>query len=103
MKFFYLTVLVILVLLNLVPDGSCRGFKPPAGRGVGPSGKPMDHFQDKNSRKAAEDAARNAGKGNKPIHHSPHKPGQRPHFHPADKNGEKLNKGQHYSYPKGRG
>lgn len=102
MKLFYLS-LVILVLFSIFQDGSCWRFRFPSGRGTGGSGKPRDHFINKNSRKEAENAARDAGKGNKPIHHSPHKPGQSPHFHPADKNGEKINSGQHFGYPKRKG
>ena len=33
-------------------------------RKTGPSGKPMQHFKDYPNRKSAEDAAKNAGKGN---------------------------------------
>jgi RHS repeat-associated protein len=50
-----------------------------------------------NTRKAAEEAARRAGEGRKPVNHpdDPHGP----HFHPADKNGRPLNH-DHYFYPK---
>lgn len=96
-------LLVSLVIISLSGEISSQRFRIPSGRGIGGSGKPRDHFKQLNSRKAAEDAARNAGKGNPPIHHQPHKPGQSPHFHPADKKGEKLNQGQHYSYPKNKG
>ena len=33
-------------------------------RKTGPSGKPMQHFKDYPNRKSAEDAAKNAGRGN---------------------------------------
>lgn len=49
------------------------------------------------TRKAAKDAARNAGKG-KPMHHPTPKKGD-PHFHPVDKNGNKI-PGPHYTYPR---
>lgn len=68
-------------------------------RGTGPSGKPLRHFKDLPNRKAAENAARNAGKGNKPIEHKAHKPGQKPHYHPTDKKGKKKDDGSHYRYP----
>lgn len=60
---FFTFFIFAFVLLNTFSEISSRGFKPPPGRGVGPSGKPKDHFKDMNSRKNAEDAARNAGKG----------------------------------------
>jgi hypothetical protein len=51
----------------------------------------------KPTKKAAKDAARNAGKG-KPLHH-PSDKGQQPHYHPVDKDGDKLHDGTHYYYP----
>ena len=51
------------------------------------------------NRKRAEDAAREAGKGNPPIHHTAHEPGQRLHFHPADRYGNIIKDGAHYEYP----
>ncbi|CAG7831552.1 unnamed protein product [Allacma fusca] len=73
------------------------------GRKIGGSGKPQQHFPTYNSRKAAEDAARKAGKGNKPVEHAPHQPGQSPHYHPADKNGNIIKDGSHHQYPNRQG
>lgn len=69
-----------------------------ATRPMGPSGLPMQHFHLHPSRKLAEDAARTAGKGNPPVHHPAHGPGQRPHFHPTDKFGDIFKDGSHYEY-----
>ncbi|OXA58773.1 hypothetical protein Fcan01_06382 [Folsomia candida] len=69
------------------------------GRKIGGSGKPVQHFKNLPNRKAAENAARNAGKGNTPVRHTPHQPGQTPHFHPADRNGNIIKDGSHYGYP----
>jgi len=52
------------------------------------------------TKKAAEDAARRAGRGNDPINHPNDKSG--PHFHPGDGNGKPLNH-DHYFYPRPRG
>ena len=71
-----------------------------SGRGNGPSGKPNQHFVDKPSRKDAHDAAQNAGKGNPPVHHQPHGPGQKPHFHPTNKDGSIKKDGSHFNHPK---
>lgn len=76
-------------------------------RKLGPSGKPMLHFPQFATRKAAKDAARRAGKGN-PIHDTGRKSGHSPHFHPINKNGihpankndGKIKDGTHYSYPR---
>ena len=67
-------------------------------RRIGPSGKPMIHVVRLPNRHAAEDAARNQGHGNPPIHHAAHQVGQRPHFHAADKAGEKIRDGVHFEY-----
>ncbi len=67
-------------------------------RCTGPSGKPMLHFKRFPNRKSAEDAARSAGKGNTPVHHTAHEPGQRSHFHPADRYGNTIKDGSHYEY-----
>jgi len=32
------------------------------------------------------------------VHHSAHEPGQRPHYHPTNKDGEIKKSGQHYCY-----
>jgi len=68
-------------------------------RPSGPSGDPVLHFVQCNSRKEAKDRAQEAGEGNPPIHHTAHEPGQQPHFHPADKDGNIYKDGSHYQYP----
>lgn len=74
---------------------------PPIGtRKIGPSDKPVLHFVNHPNRKSAQEAAREAGKGNPPVHHTAHKPGEKPHFHPADRNGEIIKDGSHHNYPK---
>lgn len=65
-------------------------------KALGPSGKPKIHVIDKPNRKAAEDAAKRAGSG-KPLRH-PNDEGQPPHFHPADRDGNKK-PGPHFNYP----
>ena len=64
---------------------------------IGASGKPMIHVVKLPNSHAAEDAARNHCCGNPPIHHASQE-GQRPHFHAADKAGEKLEEGVHFEY-----
>lgn len=77
-----------------------KGSRPSIGtRCVGPSGKFMLYFKLLPSRKYAEEAAREAGRGNPPVHHAAHEPGQRPHFHPADRHGNIIKDGLHYEYP----
>ena len=68
--------------------------KPPASRKTYPT------------RKAAEQAARKAGKGKKPIIHGP-KNGQPPHFHPNVEQAQKLTRNMvtrhdHYYFPKSK-
>ena len=78
-----------------------KGYVP--GRKIGPSGKVVRHFIDKPNRKSAYDAAQEAGKGNPPIHHPAHGPGQKPHFHPTIKDGNIYiirEDGSHFNYPK---
>jgi hypothetical protein len=72
------------------------------GRKEGPSGKPMLHFIQHSTRKQAEDAARDAGKGNPPLAHPPHGPGQNPHYHPTTKDGSIRKDGSHHEFPKGK-
>ncbi|MBP6668247.1 MAG: hypothetical protein KA180_02285 [Gemmatimonadales bacterium] len=67
------------------------------GQPLGPSGKPMVHNIDHPNRKAAKDAARNAGQG-APLHHPSPRVGD-PHYHPVDGDGEKIRDGTHYNYP----
>ena len=66
-------------------------------RRIGASGKPMIHLVTLTNRHAAEDAAQNQGCGNPPIHHASQE-GQIPHFHAADKAGEKIEDGVHFEY-----
>ncbi|CAF1684709.1 unnamed protein product, partial [Adineta ricciae] len=50
-------------------------------------------------RKEAEEQARRASNHHQsPIHHSAHGPGQYPHYHPVDANGEIKKDGTHYGY-----
>jgi hypothetical protein len=65
-------------------------------RDPGPSGKPKLHFSPTLSRKQAKEAAREAGHGNPPIQHPPHKPGQPTHWHPTNSDGSKKKNGSHY-------
>jgi len=83
----------------LAPAPKAPGNRLPPSRGTGPSGKPTIHNKQLPNRKTAQEAAREAGKGNPPIHHGPSN-GKNSHFHPADKTGRKLPDGSHYSYPK---
>ncbi|CAF1396493.1 unnamed protein product [Rotaria sordida] len=76
-----------------------KGVKINIARCEGPSGKPMLHFRLLPNRKSAQEAAREAGRGNPPVHHTAHGPGQRPHFHPADRYGNIIKDGAHYEYP----
>ena len=66
------------------------------GRPLGPSGKPMIHQINSGGKKAAKDAARNAGQSAPMKHPSPRR-GQR-HFHPTDRKGKKIPNGTHYNY-----
>jgi hypothetical protein len=66
------------------------------GNKLGPSGKPMRHNVDHSSKKAAKDAARDAGDG-PPIHHPSPKVGK-PHYHSTDRAGDKK-PGVHHNYP----
>jgi hypothetical protein len=63
------------------------------GEKLGPSGKPARHSKQHSTRKAAKDAARQEGKG------APEEHGGDGHFHPTDKNGEKLPNETHHEYP----
>ena len=67
------------------------------GRPLGPSGKPMIHQKNFPTKKAAKDAARNAGNGAPMKHPSPRRGDQ--HFHPT-RNGKKIADGTHYNYPR---
>ena len=80
--------------------GRTAGGRPlsASGRPLGPSGKPMIHQPRFSTRKAAKDAAHNAGEG-PPIHHPSPTRGE-PHYHPTDSRGRKLNDGTHYNYPR---
>ncbi|CAG7831549.1 unnamed protein product [Allacma fusca] len=101
MKLILLTLATAIVLLSLSveqSEGQIWKHLITGGRKIGGSGKPHLHFILLPSRKAAENAARNAGKGNTPVHHTAHKPGQHPHFHPADRSGNIIKDGSHYGY-----
>ena len=94
-----LTVFVFLVLASyFIEDVESKGMI--SGRGKGPSGKVDRHFVDKPNRKSAQEAAREAGKGNPPIHHQAHEPGQKPHYHPTNKDGSIKKDGSHFNHPK---
>jgi len=102
MKIVFLFAITLLVIVLLSIDAEARGRiggRVPS-RGTGPSGQPKRHFDQSSNRKTAEDKARNAGKGNPPVEHPAHKPGQNPHFHPTDKKGNIRKDGSHYEYPK---
>jgi hypothetical protein len=64
----------------------------------GPSGKFKQHFILKNSRKAAEEAARHYPGADGAEHHTGTDADVRPHFHPT-KDGEKI-PGIHFEYSK---
>ena len=66
-------------------------------RTLGGSGKPRRYFPEYPSRKAAKDAARRAGNG-PPIFDCDEASG--PHFHPTDRNGDKMDNGQHFKFPR---
>jgi hypothetical protein len=71
-----------------------------ADRSIGPSGKPKVHIVNHPTRKRAQDAARNDGRG-QPMHHpSPERKGGSPHYHPVDKYGNKTRGGVHHNYPR---
>jgi hypothetical protein len=67
-------------------------------RQTGGSGDPRLHFHHSPSRTEAKDRARSHSGGRTPIHHTAHKPGEYPHFHPANKDGKILKDGSHYQY-----
>jgi len=66
----------------------------PADR-LGPSGRPKLHRPRLPSDKAAEEAARHAGKGEPIKHANPNK--GNPHYHPTDASGKKI-PGTHFEY-----
>ncbi|HEY0024965.1 MAG TPA: RHS repeat-associated core domain-containing protein [Longimicrobium sp.] len=68
------------------------------GNVLGPSGRPAVHQRNHPTRKRAQDAARNEGQG-PPVHH-PNPTRGDPHFHPADRNGNKLPTSTHHNYPR---
>jgi hypothetical protein len=68
-------------------------------RKAGPSGEPVLHFIMCPSRSQAEEQAKRASNNHQsPIHHSAHGPGQNPHYHPVDAQGEIKKNGAHYGY-----
>jgi len=63
---------------------------------IGPSGKPKIHVKKHSSKKGAEDAASQDG-GGPPMHHpSPTVGG--PHYHPTDRDGNKIPGKPHHEY-----
>ena len=87
--------LLFLLTISLIPTADSnigRIIKQIVGK-MGPSGKPMRHNVQYPSRKAAQDGARNQGKGNPPIQHNGH-------YHGATKDGEKRLPNVHHNYPK---
>ena len=79
--------------------GQTAGGRPIDENGavLGPSGKPMIHEEDHPTKKRARDAARNEGKG-APVQH-PSPTSGKPHFHPTDKDGDKIPGSTHHIYP----
>jgi RHS repeat-associated protein len=68
------------------------------GNVLGPSGEPAIHQVDHSTRKRAKDAARNEGQG-APVQHPSPQRGE-PHFHPADRDGNKKPGSTHHNYPR---
>ena len=103
-----ITIFAFLIISSLLEESECqRGLGGligrVVGRGKGPSGLPKQHFPHSGSRKEAMDRAQNAGKGNKPVEHQAHGPGQTKHFHPTNKDGSIKKDGSHYDYGKKKG
>lgn len=69
-------------------------------RKIGGSEKPHQHFVQCNSKADARERARSHSRGRSPIHHTAHEVGQKNHYHPANKDGEKYADGSHYEYGK---
>ncbi len=67
------------------------------GNKLGPSGKPMVHETQSNTREAARNKALNDGVG--AVEHGNPKHGK-PHFHATDLRGEKKPASTHHNYPK---
>ena len=65
---------------------------------VGGSGDARLHFNHSPSRAKAEDRARSHSGGRTSVHHTAHKLGQYPHFHPTNSNEDILKDGSHYQY-----
>ncbi|CAF0778517.1 unnamed protein product [Adineta steineri] len=70
--------IVLMCLFTFIGQAGIRIFS----RSVRGSGKPRQHFNQKNSRK---EAARSQGDRRSSIHHNER--GKKSHFHPSDKNG----------------
>ncbi len=68
-------------------------------RKAGPSGEPSRHYVQHSGRGKAEEAARHGGQG-APEHHTAHKPGQKNHYHPTNKDGSIKKDGVHHTYGK---
>ena len=83
-------VLLLAALLIVTTEAGGR-------RGAGPSGAAKVHNIQHGSQKQAKDAARQGGQG-APIKHQAHSPGQRDHYHSADKSGGKKDNGVHHNF-----
>lgn len=70
-------------------------------RKTGPSGKPMIHNIQHNTKKEAVQAAKRSGEG-RPENHPRPKDGRPQHFHPTDGKGEIIKDGVHHRYPKNK-
>jgi RHS repeat-associated protein len=66
------------------------------GNNLGPSGEPQVNQTNSNTREGARNGALNEGSG--AVEHSNPAEGQ-PHFHPADKKGDKKPSSTHHNYP----
>lgn len=66
-------------------------------RGKGPSGDPKLNFDQSKLRKEAQNKALKADNGNNHVEHNALEPGQRDHFHPANKDESKKEDGSHYN------
>ncbi|CAK0814942.1 unnamed protein product [Prorocentrum cordatum] len=90
------------MVFGVIARAVIKGALKASTRGAGPSGKALVHTVQHGSRKAAREAAQQAGKG-KPIHHSSGSGGGG-HFHAVDKAGNKITSGSqggvHHNYGK---
>jgi RHS repeat-associated protein len=66
---------------------------------LGPSGKPYSHFPQYSTRKDALDAAKNRPGAAGAEEDMAHGPGQDPHFHSVDSEGNRMQPNVHHCYP----